>query len=91
MNRAKIMLSALGVLAIIGSALAFEAHKVYLGNLKCAATTTVAGAPNIAGNLCTNSTYSATSDAVGGRIRHCKAIDAPAGNPCVVQLVNPNP
>lgn len=35
MKRAKIMLTALSVLAIVGAALAFKANKAYNGSLQC--------------------------------------------------------
>lgn len=90
MNKAKVMLSALGILAVVGSALAFKAHKAFDGDLKCATTTTVQNAANIAGNLCTAVTYVAT-DLQAAPFRHCKAIDAAAAVPCVAQKVTTNP
>lgn len=86
MNRAKMILSALGVLAVIASALAFKANNAYLGNLKCSSATTNAFAEPIAGNLCPNLTYTTTTPAMGA-IRHCKIATASDATPCVASRV----
>lgn len=90
MNKAKMMLSALGVLAVIGSALAFKAHTAFSGNLRCATSTTGPGAGPIPGNLCTQRTYVTTIVGVGP-FRHCTHIWAPTSAPCVVARVTINP
>lgn len=65
------MLSALGVLAVIGSALAFKAHKAYTGNLRCAESTIAATTTaTIAAGNCTARFYSVTNQA-NGAIRYC--------------------
>lgn len=89
MNKARIMLSALGVLAVIGSALAFKAHSIYGGNLKCATSTTLQGAADIDGTRCTSLLYSTTS--IGGAFRHCKSIQAADTEPCKARKVTTNP
>lgn len=78
MKRAKVVLTALGVLAVVGGALAFKANKTYGGNLQC----TTATAPT---NVCPMQAY-VTVDA-GGSILRCKPIGAPAGQACVSQRV----
>lgn len=85
MNRAKIMLSALSILAVVGSALAFRAHTIYADDLKCSAETTSAGAPPIAGSLCPHVTYKSTT--AGGEVRHCKLIIAGSNVACATARV----
>lgn len=85
------MLSALLVLAIVGSALAFKAHSTFGGNLKCATFTTSKGAPTLPAAFCTSRTYTTTNSGFG-TVRHCKAINnVDPDNPCVATWVTVNP
>ena len=78
MKRAKIMLSALGVLAVIGSALAFKANRAYTGAWRCSETTleTTTTATT------TNCTIMAFVSNTNGVIRYCTSRLAPANEPC---------
>jgi hypothetical protein len=83
MKRAKIILSALGVLAVIGSALAINARKAYTGPLRCTTTTlatfttaTVASCPQLA-----------FVENAAGVWRYCTAKEAPANEPCFAKKV----
>lgn len=77
MKKAKIMLSVLGVLALVGSVFALKAHKTYSGTLRCSpfsiSETTSA---TIAASGCTMSTY-AIADPADGEVRFC----GPTANP----------
>jgi hypothetical protein len=71
MKRARILLSALGVLAVVGSALAFKANRAYLGNLRCSTfTTATTTTQTLLASQCTASTYTTTMPA-NGTIRFC--------------------
>lgn len=78
MKKAKVVLAALGVFAIVGGALAFKANASYGGNLQCTTTT-------VATNICPLVTY--TTVPAGGTILRCKPIGAPAQQACVPQRV----
>ena len=72
MKKARIVLSALGILAAVGGALAFKANKAYTGALKCKNTT----APT---TECTVVTYTVTTNAP---LQRCTNIGAAPGTPC---------
>jgi hypothetical protein len=81
MKRAKIMLSVLGVLAVVACALAFKASRTYSGNFRCdsvplANTTTV---PMVS---CPTTDRYVESDHQAARIRFCTEATAPANAPC---------
>jgi hypothetical protein len=81
MKKAKIMLSALGVLAIVGSALAFKAHKTYGGNLRCSTITTDEFTnQTLPAAQCRPSTYTTTATTTG-TIRFCAPLNNPTA-PC---------
>jgi len=80
MKRAKIMLSALAVLAVVGSALAFKASKTFSGNLRCAETTTTT-------TICPLLTYSTTTITSPGTTMACTARNAGAGAVCTTAFV----
>lgn len=88
MNRAKIILSALGILAIVGSALAFKANRAYLGNLRCSTFTTTTTSGTKPAEECMASTYIATTQ--NGALRYC-TISADNGAVCIVRRVLFNP
>lgn len=71
------VLTAMGILAVVGSVLAFKAHKSYVGTLRCSFTTS----PTV---TCTLQTYAEAT--VGVRAR-CTRITEPAGTPCVLLTV----
>lgn len=83
MKRAKIMLSILGVLAVVSSALALKAHRVYKGNLAIFRCSTV-----ITPNTTTATLVCPTTDrfnpttATNLPIRFCTLSNAPANEPC---------
>jgi hypothetical protein len=85
MDKAKIVLSALGVLAVIGTALAFKANKTYGGNLRCSTFTTVNCTGTLPANQCTAVTYSTTNSPIGS-IRYCTVVNNPTA-PCVCTRV----
>lgn len=87
MKRAKIILSALGVLAVIGSAMAFKSMKAYNGFLRCSTFTTTRTTATIAN--CPAVTYTTTSNPQ--QVRFCTRIGEPAGTPCHAQWVTFNP
>lgn len=87
MNKAKILLSALGILALIGSALAFKANKAYLGNLRCSTFTTTRTTAVIFN--CPAVTYTTTLNP--NQVRFCTRIDAPANSPCPAMWVTFHP
>lgn len=82
MNKARIMLSALGVLAVVGSTLAFKAHKNYNGNLRCSVNTTNSNGVPGPDQLCTQSSYETTTT-ITAPFRFCTEIGEPANEPCV--------
>lgn len=88
MNKAKIILSALGVLAVVGSALAFKAKNAYLGNLRCSTFTTNATTETRPAADCPAKTYISTP--MNGAIRFC-TISADNGAECVTKRVLFNP
>jgi hypothetical protein len=67
MKKAKIMLTSIAIMGVVGGALAFKAHNTFNGNLKCI---------TVAGGQCTVSTYSTVAS--GGEILTCTALNAPA-------------
>jgi hypothetical protein len=88
MKRARIILSALGVLVVIGTAMAFKSMEAYIGNLRCATFTTTQGAPTIPSSQCQAVTYTTTIKGLGP-IRHCTLRNNPTA-PCVAQPVTVN-
>lgn len=89
MNKAKIILSVLGVLVVVGSVLAFKTHESYLGNLRCTnftipVTTTV----TLPASECPFTAYTVN---INGPIRYCTLISNPTA-PCIATrrvLVHP--
>jgi hypothetical protein len=83
MKRGKIMLSALGVLAVIGSALAFKANEAYNGTLRCSALTTdAATTATIAATNCTQTTRYIATNAAAAPFRYCTAALTAVTEPC---------
>lgn len=80
MNKAKIFLSALGVLLLVGSALAFKAHKAYSGNLRCSLVTTATTTTSTL-SVCTELSFSPTTLPTAA-IRFCTHREAPFNEPC---------
>ena len=80
MKKAKIMLSALGVLAIVGGALAFKSNNVFGGKLRC---TTITNHPT---TFCPDLTYTA---AIGENDHACTLKTAPLGVPCAITHAAP--
>lgn len=81
MRKAKIMLSALVVLAIVGSALAFKVSRTFIGNLRCTNTTTTT-------TICSLATYTTTNCITGvGTIMACTFIDAHIDAVCTTTCV----
>jgi hypothetical protein len=85
MNKAMVILSALGVMAVIGSALAFKANKAYLGDLRCSTFTTTVTTLTHNPSLCTAKTYSLTNSP-NGTIRFC-AVSKDLMEICVTKRV----
>gem|GEM_PF-1000816 len=83
MKRAKILLTTLGVLAVVGGTLAFKARNTYQGNLRCTTFTATKT------TLCPLVTYSTTI--AGGIILACTEITAPDTAPCCTMRVTFNP
>jgi hypothetical protein len=87
MKKAKIMLTALAVLAVVGGALAFKAQKTLAGTFRCL---TVASEPTTTFTLagCPNQPYVTT---LIGNWAYCTAITAPIEAPCTKTkaLLNP--
>ena len=74
MKKAKIILTVVTVLAVVGGALAFKAQKGYLGDLRCGIE---------AHAICIDATYTTVAASVGsGAWSYCTALDAPTDTRC---------
>ena len=77
MKKAKIILTAMGIMAIVGGTLAFKAHKSYNGFLRCTFTT-------IPTNICPMTLYTTT---IVGVPALCKPTWEPCTAPCTPATV----
>lgn len=82
MKKARIMLSALGVLVVVGSALAFKANEAYSGTLRCGTGTIATTTDVLPATNCPTGSLRFAADEAGTTIRFCTNTNAPATARC---------
>lgn len=82
MKRARIMLSALSVLLVVGSALAFKASKIYTGTLRCGTETIATTSDILPASNCPTGALKFHADDAGTTIRFCTNATATTSARC---------